>query len=93
MQVGLMAPRSAGGFMDRMRTLKDPKVVAPWLRLADLDYYESEYTANGFAGGLNYYRCMDYTTESGKPYSGKPITQPALFIGGTTDMVVSTCAV
>lgn len=76
--------------MDRMRTLKDPRVVAPWLSNEDLDYYANEYSANGFAGGLNYYRCMDHTVESGKDYLSKPITQPALFIGGTRDMVVST---
>lgn len=30
---------------------------------------------------------MDYTVRSGKPYTEKPLRQPALFIGGTTDMV------
>jgi len=86
-KVNPMAPRAEGGFMDRMRTLKNPAVLAPWFSSADLEYYVTEFTAHGFAGGLNYYRCMDHTTASGRPYDQKPITQPALFIGGVRDMV------
>jgi hypothetical protein len=32
---------------------------------------------------------MDYTALSGKPFTSKPLTQPALFIGGTRDMVTT----
>jgi hypothetical protein len=40
--------------MDRLRTLKDPFVLPPWLTEDDLMYYVNEYRSHGFSGGLNY---------------------------------------
>ncbi len=64
--------------------LPDPQPV-PWLSEADLDYYENEFKASGFAGPLNRYRNHEADFDWLRAWQGKRIEQPSLFIGGTRD--------
>ena len=64
--------------------LPDPQPV-PWLSEADLDYYEAEFKASGFAGPLNRYRNHEADFAWLRAWQGKRIEQPCLFIGGTRD--------
>ena len=64
--------------------LPDPQPV-PWLSEADLDYYEGEFKASGFAGPLGRYRNHEADYEWLRGWQGKRIEQPSLFIGGTRD--------
>ena len=64
--------------------LPEPQPV-PWLRKADLDYYEAEFKASGFGGPLGRYRNHEADFEWLKTFAGKRIEQPSLFIGGTRD--------
>ncbi|MFI6294613.1 alpha/beta hydrolase [Nonomuraea sp. NPDC050790] len=69
-------------------TLRDrfPTGVLPsWLTEADLDQYAAEFERTGLTGALNRYRNMDRDWADLAPYSGRPITQPSLFIGGAQD--------
>ncbi|MEU0410804.1 alpha/beta hydrolase [Streptomyces griseorubiginosus] len=78
----------------------DPHFVAPggrlrdgfptgplpaWLTEEDLDVYAGEFERTGLTGALNRYRNLDRDWEDLAPHRGAPITQPALFIGGTRD--------
>eukprot|EP00040_Diaphanoeca_grandis_P001274 m.18000 g.18000 ORF g.18000 m.18000 type:complete len:388 (+) comp11779_c0_seq1:27-1190(+) len=85
--VEMSAPREKGGFLERLKTLKDPKVLPPWITSDEIDYFAQEYTTHGFSGGLNYYRSFDYTNRSASAYKHPQILQPALFIGGERDGV------
>jgi len=79
----MIAP--GGGF------LTEP-VSAPlphWLAEEDLDVYAGEFGRTGFTGGLNWYRAMDLTWELTAPFIGAQVTQPALFIAGKEDGVLS----
>ena len=64
--------------------LPDPQPV-PWLSEADLDYYEAQFKASGFAGPLNRYRNHEADFDWLRAWQGKRIEQPCLFIGGTRD--------
>jgi pimeloyl-ACP methyl ester carboxylesterase len=64
--------------------LPDPQTV-PWLRAADLDYYEGEFKASGFRGPLNRYRNHERDFAWLKAWQGKQLEQPCLFIGGSRD--------
>jgi pimeloyl-ACP methyl ester carboxylesterase len=64
--------------------LPDPQPV-PWLSEADLDYYENEFKASGFAGPLNRYRNHEADFDWLRAWQGKRIEQASLFIGGTRD--------
>jgi pimeloyl-ACP methyl ester carboxylesterase len=61
----------------------------PWLTQADLDVFADEYRRSGFRGGLNWYRNIDRNWALTAPWDGAKITQPALFIAGTNDAVIT----
>ena len=67
-----------------------PSKLPEWLSEEELQYYVSEYEANGFAGGLHWYQTMDLNaTISPDTMRGKPqILQPALFLAGDRDLVI-----
>jgi len=67
----------------------DPPQLPAWLSDADLDYYTQEFARTGFRGGLNWYRNLRRNWELGGPWRGQPIRQPALFIAGSKDGVLS----
>ncbi|MDQ2724493.1 MAG: alpha/beta fold hydrolase [Actinomycetota bacterium] len=56
-----------------------------WLSEADLDVYAGEFERGGFRGPLNRYRNIDRDWEDLAAWTGAPITQPSLFIGGEWD--------
>jgi pimeloyl-ACP methyl ester carboxylesterase len=61
----------------------------PWLTEADLDVFATEYQRTGFRGGLNWYRNLDRNWELTAPWQDAKITQPALFIAGSNDAVIT----
>jgi pimeloyl-ACP methyl ester carboxylesterase len=69
--------------------LPDPDPFPAWLTAADLDYYVAEFERSGFRGPLNRYRNHDADFAWLQQFRGKKIEQPALFIGGERDLVLS----
>src|SRR2546422_303232 len=67
----------------------DPDPLPGWLTEADVDVYTREFERTGFRGGLNWYRNIDRNWELLAPFSGAPVTVPALFIAGDRDPVLS----
>ncbi|MFE2352289.1 MULTISPECIES: alpha/beta fold hydrolase [Kitasatospora] len=63
-----------------------PRGVRPaWLSEADLDVYAGEFERTGLTGALNRYRNMDRDWAELAELAGRPLEQPALFVGGTRD--------
>jgi pimeloyl-ACP methyl ester carboxylesterase len=69
--------------------LVDPDPFPAWLTPADLDYYVGEFEGSGFRGPLNRYRNHDADFAWLSQFEGRKIEQPALFIGGERDLVLS----
>jgi pimeloyl-ACP methyl ester carboxylesterase len=63
--------------------------VPSWLTEADLKVFGDEFARGGFRGGLNWYRNLDRNFELTAPFDGAKIMQPALFIAGTSDAVIT----
>ena len=74
------------GFLGASRA---PLPLPSWLSEADLDIFAAEYHRTGFRGGLNWYRNIDRNWELTAPWQNAVITQPALFIAGTHDAVIT----
>jgi pimeloyl-ACP methyl ester carboxylesterase len=79
-----MVPRQ-GGLLTRT---VEPAALPPWLTEADVDAYAAEFTRTGFRGGLNWYRNIDRNWELLAPFTGAPVTVPALYVAGDRDLVV-----
>ncbi len=56
-----------------------------WLSEEDLEFYTSLFEHTGFRGPLNRYRNVDRDWLDLQPWRNRPITVPALFIGGEKD--------
>ena len=69
--------------------LPDPDPFPAWLTLADLDYFTGEFEGSGFRGPINRYRNHDADFIYLQAFAGRRIRQPALFIGGERDLVLS----
>jgi pimeloyl-ACP methyl ester carboxylesterase len=69
--------------------LPDPDPFPAWLTAADLDYFVGEFEASGFRGPINRYRNHDADFIYLQEFEGRRINQPALFIGGERDLVLS----
>ena len=67
----------------------DPANLPHWLTEEDLNYYVGEFEKSGFRGPLNRYRNHDRDFEFLQAFKGKRIEQPALFIAGEQDRVLS----
>lgn len=65
--------------------LVTPEELPDWLA-EDLDFYVGEFERGGLEKPLHWYRCMDLGWELLAPYEGKPIEQPAMFIGADMDV-------
>jgi pimeloyl-ACP methyl ester carboxylesterase len=76
----------AKGFLG---TARDPVPLPPWLTERDIDVFATEYRRTGFRGGLNWYRNIDRNWELTAPWQDAVITQPALFIAGSRDAVIT----
>jgi pimeloyl-ACP methyl ester carboxylesterase len=74
------------GFLGQRR---DPLPLPSWLTEADVDVFADEYRRSGFRGGLNWYRNIDRNWALTAPWHDAKITQPALFIAGTNDAVIT----
>jgi len=72
-----------------LRGLPDPDPFPAWLTDADLDYFVGEFERSGFRGPLNRYRNPDVDFAWLQQFQGRKIEQPALFIGGERDLVLS----
>ncbi len=78
---------AGGGFLD---LAPEPVQLPPWLPEANLAVMIDAYRRSGFRGGLNYYRNLDRNWELLAPWQGVTIRQPALFIAGTRDAVITS---
>ena len=63
--------------------------LPPWLSEVDLDVFAAEYARTGFRGGLNWYRNLDRNWALTAAWHDAKIMQPALFIAGTNDAVIT----
>lgn len=82
----MAAPRPAATtkFMDGM---VDPEELPAWLGQRDLEYFVGEFEADGFRGGLNWYRNIDRNWNLMGAWRNAKVTVPALFITGEKDPV------
>ncbi len=69
--------------------LPDPDPLPAWLTEADLDYYVSQFEQSGFRGPLNRYRTAELDFSQQAELVGRRIEQPAAFIAGEFDPVLS----
>ena len=69
--------------------LVDPTSLPSWLTAEDLDYYVAQYQQSGFRGPLNWYRNIDRNIEITPQLESAKIEQPAFFIAGKKDLVLS----
>jgi pimeloyl-ACP methyl ester carboxylesterase len=68
----------------------DPEHLPAWLTEADLDHMAAEFSRSGFRGGLNWYRNIDRNWELTAPWAGASIHQPALFLAGSVDPIITS---
>jgi pimeloyl-ACP methyl ester carboxylesterase len=66
-----------------------PDVLPPWLTEQDVDFFAREFRRTGFRGGLNWYRNIDRNWELTSFLDGAKIHQPALFVAGEVDPVIT----
>lgn len=71
-----------------LHRLPDPQPFPAWLSKADEDFYVAEFTQSGFRGPINRYRNHTRDFAFLNRFQGKTIDQPALFIGGSRDLVL-----
>ena len=76
-----------GGFLDGIAA---PATLPSWLTAADLAFVTGEFAHSGFRGGLNWYRNIDRNWALTAPWQGASIRQPALFVAGTRDPVITS---
>jgi pimeloyl-ACP methyl ester carboxylesterase len=69
--------------------LVDPDPFPGWLTPADLNYYVGEFERSGFRGPLNRYRTAELDFAQQEPIANLKIEQPAAFIAGSLDPVLS----
>ena len=72
-----------------LKGLPDPDSLPTWLSEADLDYFVAAFESSGMRGPLNRYRCQDMDWEELPQLSDMKIAQPACFIAGTKEPVLS----
>jgi epoxide hydrolase A/B len=83
-----IAPRRA----TFLEGLAAPERLPAWLTEADVDFYTAEFRRTGFRGGLSWYRNLDRTWELMAPFQGAVVTQPALYVAGERDLVLTMAA-
>ena len=72
-----------------LKGLVDPAPFPAWLTPADLDYFVGEFAGSGFRGPINRYRNHDADFAYLQQFKRRTIDQPALFIGGERDLVLT----
>ena len=85
------ADRRSTGFMPEgvalLDTIADDATLPPWMSEAHFDEYVAAFTASGFKGPLDWYRCLDRNWSLTAFLQGRTIVQPALFMVGDRDPV------
>jgi pimeloyl-ACP methyl ester carboxylesterase len=66
-----------------------PETLPPWLTEEDIDVFAREFARTGFRGGLNWYRNIDRMWELTPFLNGAKLRQPALFVAGEADGVIT----
>lgn len=84
---GLGEGKPAGATM--LDGLPDPDPFPAWMNDADIAYLADEFRQSGLRGPLNRYRNWQRDIDYLAPWRGQSITQPAFFIGGTRDIVLT----
>lgn len=84
-----MVPRAGGLLAGMSSQMAHPETLPSWLTEADVDFYASAFSRNGFRGGLNWYRNIDRNWELLAPFAGAPIPVPALYVVGDRDLVMA----
>lgn len=78
---------------DKSRRLLDgafmPDRLPAWLTEEDVDFFTKEFERTGFSGGLNWYRNLDKAWELTPFLNGAKLRQPALFVAGEVDAVIT----
>ena len=69
--------------------LVDPDPFPAWLTQADLNYYVGEFERSGLRGPMNRYRNHERDFQWLQQFKGRKIEQPALFVGGSKDPVLT----
>jgi len=72
--------------------LGDPAIerhLPDWISAEDHAHVVETYRRTGFRGGLNWYRNIDRNWELTAPWQGAKIHQPAIFIAGANDSLVT----
>lgn len=72
-----------------LHRLPDPDPFPSWLTESDLEYYTGQFAQSGFRGPLNRYRNHDRDFRFMQAFHGRKIEQPALFIAGERDGVLT----
>ena len=85
-EMALVLPKG-GGFLDRS---VDPETLPAWLTPADIGVFAEAYGRSGFRGGLNWYRNIDRNWALTAAWAGAKVQQPALFIAGSRDAVITS---
>jgi len=77
------------GIVPAGRELRDqmvfPEETPAWLGEDGFEFYVAEFERTGFTGGLNRYRNVNRDWQDFTEHRGRPITIPALFVGGDKD--------
>jgi pimeloyl-ACP methyl ester carboxylesterase len=82
----LVQKPASAKFLDGMI---DPPTMPSWLTTEDLDYYVAQFERRGFRGPLNWYRNIDRNLEITPQLEKAKIEQPAFFIAGKKDLVLT----
>uniref|UniRef100_M8BV72 AB hydrolase-1 domain-containing protein n=1 Tax=Aegilops tauschii TaxID=37682 RepID=M8BV72_AEGTA len=72
--------------LQKMQSSNKQITLPSWLSEEDVSYLASVYAKTGFAGGLNYYRCLDLNWELMAPWTGAKVQVPTKFIVGDGDL-------
>jgi pimeloyl-ACP methyl ester carboxylesterase len=72
-----------------LKGLVDPDPFPAWLSEEELNYYVGEFEGSGFRGPINRYRNHRRDFEYLQRFKDRRIDQPAFFIGGSKDPVLS----
>ncbi|KAL6636578.1 hypothetical protein ACP70R_024150 [Stipagrostis hirtigluma subsp. patula] len=72
--------------LQKMRANNKEITLPSWISEEDISYLASVYAKTGFAGGVNYYRCLDLNWELMAPWTGAQVKVPTKFIVGDGDL-------
>lgn len=82
-RAAMSVPRAQG----MSQVLELPEALPAWLGQDALEYCVAELEHGGLVGPLSWYKNFDLDWERLEAFQDKPVTVPALFIGGDRDIV------